>query len=523
MGENMAKSICFVGTMFRFGLFLCALSPFFYSAQAAGPKGTVIHFTVPHLPNSPGMTQDGQYYCWLPDGAGPYRAVICHLHACGADGAAPSFMNDVGWTTLAKKYHAVFIAPEYCTCGDAIACRNWCYPDQGQSHLNWLAALDTLAKRTSHPEISTIPWCLWGHSGGSYWVGVVTDKYPERVCATVQKSYCTNMTNSLSYKVPVLHQDGGPRDLVTNDACFLDGRNHNALWAHGVDPGTGHDCANSRELSIPWFDMAMAMRLPDSAGGPASKMKPVDTTTEWFGDMTSHNIAPLASFTGNKNAACWFPNSRMASLWRTFCITPSGAGQVKDSTPPPTPYNLAGTYSNRSITITWDCDADLETGIKTFSVYRNSILLKTLTYTGSSGYLGAAGFQEYGFNDDPNPNPAPAMTYTDATVSDTGTYTFQVSCINFSNLEGDKSANLTLSKGNVTAAKPVAQTALPRGRRIGLAFGGNRSALDGPVALYDVRGRLLARSDLSAGGSLNTLLGKNKDKIFVVQPITSTK
>jgi hypothetical protein len=115
------------------------------------------------------------------------------------------------------------------------------------------------------------------------------------------------------------------------------------------------------------------------------------------------------------------------------------------------------------------------------------------------------------------------MTYTDATVSDTGTYTFQVSCINYSNLEGDKSVNLTLSKGNVTAAIPMAQMSIPKSRRIGLAFGGNRALLDGPVALYDVRGRLLARSDLSTGGSLKALLGKNTNKIFVVQPITSTK
>jgi len=511
--------------MFHFGLLFCALSPSFYSAYGAGPKGTVIHFTVPHLPASPGMTQDGQYYCWLPDGAGPYRAVICHLHACAADGVAPSFMNDVWWTTLAKKYHAVFIAPMYCTCGDVIACRNWCYPNQGGSDLNWLAALDTLAKRTNHPEISTIPWCLWGHSGGSYWAGAVTDKYPERTCACVQKSLCTNMTNPLAYKVPVLHQDGGPRDLVQNDGCFADGRNHNALWAHSIDPGSGHDCANSRELAIPWFDMAMAMRLPDSAGGPASKMKPVDTTSEWFGDMSSHNIAPLASFTGNKNNASWFPNSRMASLWREYCITTGGAGKVKDSTLPPAPYNLAGSYSNRSITITWDCDADLETGIKTFVVYRNGTLLKRMTYSGSTpqNYLGTTGFQEYGFNDDPNPNPAPAMTYTDATVADTGTYTFQVSCVNYSDLEGAKSANLTLANGKITAAKPLAQTEFSKSRHISMAFGGNRALLYGPVALYDVRGRLLARSDLSTARSLNALLGKSTDKIFVVQPITSTK
>ncbi len=489
-------------------------------SYGAGPKGTVIQFTVPHLPNSPGMIADGQYYCWLPDGNGPYRAIICHLHGCNMEGTAPSFMNDVWWTTLAKKYHAVFIAPYYNSGADNITCRNWCYPDQGRSDLNWVAAVDTLANRAKHPEISTIPWCLWGHSGGSWWVGVVTNEYPERVCATVQKSYCTNMTNPLAYKVPVLHQDGGPRDVVTNDACFLDGRSHNAPWAHGVDPGVGHDCANSRELAIPWFDMMMTMRLPDSAGAPASMMKPVDTTTEWFGDMTTHAIAPLASFTGNLQTACWFPNSRMASLWRTFCIWPGGAGQVKDSTPPPAPYTVTGTYSNRSISINWDCDADLESGIKTFCIYRNGTLLKTLTYTASSGYLGTTGFQEYGFGDDPTPSPAPAMTYTDATVSDTGTYVFQASCINFSNLEGPKSDSLILRGGQVTSVtQPVAERHQTESRRVLLMYKGCISSSPGPVDIVDIRGRFIKSLDNLSNAKISGL-GKTASNILLVKPIS---
>ena len=28
-----------------------------------------------------------------------------------------------------------------------------------------LVALEHFAEITGHPEITTIPWCLWGHSG----------------------------------------------------------------------------------------------------------------------------------------------------------------------------------------------------------------------------------------------------------------------------------------------------------------------------------------------------------------------
>lgn len=477
------------------GMLSLMLVPVLFPAFGAGPKGTVIQFTVPHLPASPLMCADGKYFCWLPEGTGPYRAIICHLHGCGMEGTAQSFMNDVMWTSLAKKYHAVFIAPSYNTCGDAITCRNWCYPEQGKSDLNWVAALDTLAKRTSHPEISSIPWSLWGHSGGAWWVTVVTDLYPTRVCCTVPQSYCKNNTNPLAYRVPMLHHDGGSYDAVRNDGCFNDGRSHNALWAHAVNPGTdGHSCANMRTLALPWMDIVMTARLPDSAGAPASKMKPMDTTNAWYGDKTTKTVAPAASFTGNKATACWFPNRRMAVLWRDYVTTTGKAGMVKDSTQPPAPYNVTGTYSNRSIVLKWDCDADIETGIKTFIVYRNGVLLKTMTYTANQSFIGTTGYQAWGFGDDPNPNPAPAMTYTDATVSDTGTYTFQVSCVNYSSLEGAKSDPIVLKSGQVTEVKtsrivaPVSYAPVSRCWNLG---NGRLDLKPGIVDIYDIRGRLL--------------------------------
>lgn len=77
-------------------------------------------------------------------------------------------------------------------------------------------------------------------------------------------------------------------------------------------------------------------RLPDAAG--TSLLKPMDTADAYYGDKAT--------------------------------------GMIKDSTPPPTPYNLSGAYANGTVALKWDADADLETGIKTFTVFRHGAARK---------------------------------------------------------------------------------------------------------------------------------------------------
>ncbi len=42
--------------------------------------------------------------------------------------------------------------------------------------MNWPATL-------AIPKIETVPWCLWGHSGGGFWASLMQTMYPERIVA----------------------------------------------------------------------------------------------------------------------------------------------------------------------------------------------------------------------------------------------------------------------------------------------------------------------------------------------------
>ena len=63
----------------------------------------------------------------------------------------------------------------------------WCDPRKGSAKA-FLKALEILGERSSHPELSVVPWALWGHSGGGHWCGGMAILYPERVIAAWLRS-----------------------------------------------------------------------------------------------------------------------------------------------------------------------------------------------------------------------------------------------------------------------------------------------------------------------------------------------
>jgi hypothetical protein len=51
------------------------------------------------------------------------------------------------------------------------------------SDKTFLKALGEFAAKSGHAELATVPWCLWGHSGGGIWSDLMTTLYPQRVVA----------------------------------------------------------------------------------------------------------------------------------------------------------------------------------------------------------------------------------------------------------------------------------------------------------------------------------------------------
>ena len=142
------------------------------------------------------------YTLWIPDDIKTVRAVIVHQHGASIPAAQSGATSayDLHWQALAKKWNCVLLGPSYRVLNDAIdltpgGAELWFDPRQGSERV-FLRALDEFATKSGHPEIATVPWCLWGHSGGGIWANVMSILHPDRVLAAFLRSGTAGMFRS---------------------------------------------------------------------------------------------------------------------------------------------------------------------------------------------------------------------------------------------------------------------------------------------------------------------------------------
>jgi pimeloyl-ACP methyl ester carboxylesterase len=423
-----------------------ALVSFIIKSDQPEGDGDIYQFTI----GKKGvMIDDATCYAWVPENVGTIRTVIVHLHGCTREGDAWQMMYDEQWKALARKWHAVLLAPKFTTgAGNSKTCINWYNPGNGTNEV-FLAMLDKLSIKANHPEIKTVPWALWGHSGGSMWATSMTGKHPDRVAVTVAQACGVDIADIPgTLKIPILHHNGIQDLCYNNAALFAGGRKKGAFWAHAVNPVVasamdGHQVHDMRFLAIPWINDCLEMRLPLKAGD--SKLRDMDVSHAWLGDTAKRTVAPEASFKGDKLAACWFPNQSLAEKWVEYMAT----GTVTDKTPPPAPHNLIANFWGTNLMLKWRAEPDLESGIKTFIVYRDGVELQTIAYRTKTTFSKLTGYQRWNDGDQPAPIPAPEMIFTDNQVDDKTTHTYQIASVNWSDVVRKKSEVLTLDKGVV--------------------------------------------------------------------------
>ena len=119
-------------------------------------------------------------------------------------------------------------------------------------------------------------------------------------------------------------------------------------------------------MAIPFYESVLKQRLPMNG---SSKLRDIDTTKAWLGDTAIYNnnnnvkIYKASNFIGNKTAMSWLPDSLCAVRYQEYLMT----GTIHDQTTPSPPFNVRiKKLKNKGIKITWEADADIESGIKYF-------------------------------------------------------------------------------------------------------------------------------------------------------------
>ena len=401
--------------------FIFAMLAMVVPATAADEPTAAVppYYSVRYEPSDkPGeLTMAVTYTIWIPPGVKMLRGVIVHQHGCGISSAKTGLTAayDLHWQALAKKWDCALLGPAYHLLKDS-ECRKWCDPRNG-SDVTFQRALSHFAAETKHPELASVPWCLWGHSGGAFWSSLMLALHPGRIAAIFFRSGSAFSVwergeipkptiPEAAYRVPFMFIGGAkeatdPRHgpaRIGDRAMFKQWREHDAPGGMSSDPLSGHECGDSRYLAIAFFDACLKQRLSDD-GTPALK--------------------PAGKGVVIENS--WLPDETFAKAWASYNKT----GRPSDTTPPPAPTNERLAANGE---LTWNAEADLESGLRGFIIERDGkevarLPAKPIGKTGTPLLQGLSG------GDTPI-IAQPPMIFTDTTARAGERHDFRVISVN---------------------------------------------------------------------------------------------
>jgi pimeloyl-ACP methyl ester carboxylesterase len=410
--------------------------------------------------NEPGKLAFGvNYTLWIPSDAKTVRGVIVHQHGCG-EGSCKSGLTgayDLHWQALAKKHACALLSPAY-EQPEKADCQLWCDPRNG-SDAAFRQALRDFGEQLGHPELADVPWALWGHSGGGHWAGGMVMLHPERVVAAWLRSGVPLLEAEpgrtgikphafpeAALKVPLMCNLGTKEGVTVkddrfagvwpaNERFFAAVRAKGGLIGVAVDPLTSHECGNQRYLAIPWLDACLTARLPKQAGEP---LREIPDEHAWLAEPTGSQAMKASEFPGDPREAAWLPDEPIARAWVQYVKDTA----VADDTPPPAPTNLRIVGNE----LTWEAEADLESGLAGFVVERDGERLAILPEK-SNNPFGRPVFQNLQYSDTPT-QPLVPLRFVDATAEPGKKHVYRVIAVNTVGLKSEAS-----EKGVATAAE----------------------------------------------------------------------
>lgn len=308
------------------------------------------------------FADSAEYGLWIPGGEKPLKGVIVLQHGCTMEQFGVTRPYDLQYQAFARKWNLAIL--ETALHGD---CRVWTYPESGSAEA-LMKALARAAGETERPELATVPWLIWGHSGGGHWALAMLREYPERILAAVCYSAAFDPQwdySPASSAVPVLlryaDRNEYPDCKETAKRAFDKLRAMDAPVSIVENKGETHNYSRLRHMMLPFFESAIRERLPRDGG----RMRETDPSRSWLGDTLTFEVFPEKGYRGDKSGLCRFPDESSARAWKEYATT----NDVLDRTAPPSPYDIKTVMEGDSLVVSWRCEADPESGISCLNVY----------------------------------------------------------------------------------------------------------------------------------------------------------
>jgi poly(3-hydroxybutyrate) depolymerase len=443
----LAEGAVAVAQVPPYDVFPAAVPPYYRVRYDAGTQPGELVYPVNHT-------------IWIPPGVKMLRGVVIHQHGCG-EGSCKSGLTgayDLHWQALARRHGCALLAPAY-EQPDKAECQMWCDPRNG-SAARLQQALADLGADSGHPELATVPWALWGHSGGGHWCGGMVMLHPERVAAAWLRSGVPLLeadpasTRIRPHElpdpalgVPIMCNPGTKEGVTVKDGRFAgvwpaNEKFFGAIRAKGglvgvaVDPLSAHECGNQRYLAIPWLDACLTARLPPE---PGAALRPMPTSDAWLGPITGGEATPAASSSTPLESA-WLPNAEIARKWMQYVADTA----VTDTTPPPAPRRVRLRADAAGKTeLVWEAEADPESGLAGFVVERDGTTLAKVPERPVNPF-GRPLFQNLQYSDTPT-QPLVEPRFVDSAATPGMKHVYRVRAVNTTGLESPPSEPAAVS------------------------------------------------------------------------------
>ena len=344
-----------------------ALATLSCSATEPVRDGRLLELAMP--PGTNDRFVSAEFSCWLADPAKPVRAVIIHQHGCtsASPDRHPPVTLDAHWRALARRHDCALLVPMYQVAGK---CSDWNDPDSG-SERALFTALEDFGHRLGRPELSDVPWVLWGHSGGSSWSAQMIIRHPGRVLAASFRGGCHKQFGDPEFRqrflgvareLPLLFVWGKRETVPTSshyvswqpmNLMFRDLRSAGGRVTRVIDPRSEHGCDDSRLMSQGFFDTILAGKTEPAV----------------FADLESLEIR-AADVALRDPTSTWLPGPTFAAQWREF----SEHGTLHPVKPTLKAPHLQADQQG----LHWQVDPEPTGGLRTLRVYRDGKLAREI-------------------------------------------------------------------------------------------------------------------------------------------------
>lgn len=276
---------------------------------------------------------------WLPTRVEPLRGTIVLIPGRHGDGRGMA--ADSAWQELGTAVGFAVIGCQF-TDGDPSRYQG---DEQGEVAKSINAAVSKLAALGKHPELEKAPLAFWGTSAGSNVSSKYADFFPDRVAAFASSKGTWGPGGMLGRgkdEIPMFFAVGmkDKPDWVSGSRTNVDaGLKKHAPWTVAYQKNEGHDLGASLDVVRPFLKAAIELRLspskatagppsifktaPRTIGGSSTTTSParltkIDRGSGWLGDPEALEIAPAATFKGNKAKAIWLPDEATAKAWQNY-------------------------------------------------------------------------------------------------------------------------------------------------------------------------------------------------------------